>query len=219
MNRRQEWMKACLDRILAAVALVCVTPILLAAALWIYLASPGPLFFCQQRVGRGQKLFRIYKFRTMHVSAASHSLGSVTIRRDPRLIPGGEWLRKSKIDELPQLLNVLNGTMSLVGPRPTVSGDYLRMNCRQQERALVKPGITGLAQISGAAAITWPERIEYDLQYIASYSLLLDLRILASTCLCIVRGQADLNPLEGDEWGGATDARESTDTSTHKQAA
>ena len=219
MNRRQEFLKACLDRSLAIVAIACASPILLAAALWIYLASPGPILFRQQRVGRGQQLFRIYKFRTMHEGASGHALGSVTVRSDPRLIPGGEWLRKSKIDELPQLFNVLQGTMSLVGPRPTVAEDYERMTDRQRDRALVKPGITGLAQISGAASITWPERIVYDLEYIEQYRLALDLKILAQTCVCIARGDADLNPPDGDEWGDDARSAQASDAQTRQRAA
>jgi lipopolysaccharide/colanic/teichoic acid biosynthesis glycosyltransferase len=200
MTSNQRLVKEIIDRSLALLLLAATSPLFLLAAAWIKLFSRGPLLFGQQRVGLNERPFRIYKLRTMHVGSDSHHLGSVTTRRDPRLFFGARFLRKFKIDELPQLINVLNGTMSLVGPRPTVEVDYARMTADQRRRALVKPGLTGLAQINGAAALPWPRRIEFDLEYVDNFRLALDLKIIAATCLLVITGRSDLNPVDGDEW-------------------
>jgi hypothetical protein len=126
---------------------------------------------------------------------------STTVRNDPRLIRGGGWLRKYKIDELPQLLNVLSGDMSLVGPRPTVQEDVGRMTPVQLQRLLVSPGLTGLAQTQGNTTLNWPERIELDLAYVRSLTLAQDLRILADTMWQVITGRADTHPMGDDEWG------------------
>jgi dTDP-4-amino-4,6-dideoxygalactose transaminase/lipopolysaccharide/colanic/teichoic acid biosynthesis glycosyltransferase len=194
-----------MDRLISACLLLVTSPALLLTAIWIKLFSTGPLLFVQDRVGQNESLFRIYKFRTMKVGSGAHSFGSVTTRDDPRLIVGGKFLRKFKIDELPQLINVLNGTMALVGPRPTVEADYARMTSEQRKRAVVKPGLTGLAQINGAAALPWPQRIEFDLEYIHNPSIVLDLSILWRTLFAVVSGAADKNPETCDEWSGAAE--------------
>src|SRR3972149_2586729 len=149
MTRSQMLAKDVLDRLVAFVLLVASLPLLVVAAAWIKFCSRGPLLFVQQRVGLHEQPFAIYKLRTMKVGSEAHVFGCVTTRDDPRLIRGGGLLRKWKIDELPQLLNVLGGAVSLVGPRPTAEADYARMTPRQGRRAAVKPGLTGLAQING----------------------------------------------------------------------
>ena len=157
-------------------------------------------FFVQQRVGMNGRLFRVIKIRTMRdVKAISTS---VTRENDPRITPLGRFWRKTKIDELPQLINVILGQMSLVGPRPTVKEDYQRMDQRQRKRVTVKPGLTGLAQISGNTALSWPERIEYDLKYINEWSIELDLKIIMKTFQLILSGKAETHPSSGDEWEG-----------------
>lgn len=196
-----QWrLKRGLDIVLAALALVLTAPVFAVAAAAIKLSSPGPVFFRQRRIGWGGEPFEILKFRTMHQGAEARGTGSVTIRNDPRVFPAGRVLRLLKIDELPQLINVLQGTMSLVGPRPTVLEDYRRMNAEQQTRCAARPGITGLAQISGNASISWPRRIAYDLEYIRRYSLLKDLIILARTVWLVLTLQADAPPPGTDEW-------------------
>ncbi len=207
MIRTQQFIKETFDRIAAVTLLVVTAPVLAVAAALIKLSSRGPVLFAQERIGLHERPFRILKFRTMHVRSAGQPLDNVTVRDDPRVFPAGTWLRKFKIDELPQLINVLRGDMSLVGPRPTVLDDYRRMTREQRRRAVVKPGITGLAQINGAAAIAWPQRIDYDLRYIDQYSLWLDVTILVRTVILVFTGRADANPIEGDEWGDRNDVQ------------
>lgn len=201
MSPAQRIVKSACDRAAAAVLLLAALPVLALAAGIIKMFSRGPVLFTQERVGLNEQPFRIYKFRTMHVHSPQQS--SVTVRNDPRLFRGARFLRKWKIDELPQLLNVLAGTMSLVGPRPTVRDDYERMTPAQRRRAAVKPGLTGLAQVHGGTALFWPERIALDLKYIDEYSLWLDLKILLRTVLLVAAGRADTHPPGDDEWGAA----------------
>jgi len=200
MTGWQRSIKEASDRIGAVILLAITWPIFLFAAAIIKTFSTGPIFFTQERIGQGGRLFTIYKFRTMRTSASAHRFGNVTVQNDLRLFPGAALLRKYKVDELPQLLNVLNGTMSLVGPRPTVAEDHLRMSPSQQQRSQVKPGLTGLAQIRGGAALPWPQRIEYDLEYIRNYSVWLDLAVMLCTVWLVVTGRADANPAQADEW-------------------
>jgi lipopolysaccharide/colanic/teichoic acid biosynthesis glycosyltransferase len=191
-------MKRLFDIIGALFGLILLAPVFLLAAIIIKRGSRGPVFFTQERIGRGGAAFRLYKFRTMNVGA--ESAGTVSLKQDPRVFAGGNFLRKFKIDELPQLLNVLNGTMSLVGPRPTVRADYERMNAAQKRRTAVTPGLTGLAQVSGNTGLSWPERIKYDLLYVEERNLLLDLGIIAQTAWLIFRDRVETHPPGEDEW-------------------
>ena len=184
----------------ALLALLVLSPTFLFATILIKTCSRGPIFFMQERIGRSGKPFRIFKFRTMHVDTAGTLTGSVSIRNDPRVFWGAGMLRQTKIDEFPQLLNVLNGTMSLVGPRPTVEEDFERMSDEQKRRVEVKPGLTGLAQIRGNTALLWPERIKLDLKYIDNQSLWLDFKILVETVLLVCTFRADTHPQGTDEW-------------------
>ncbi|MEM8679559.1 MAG: sugar transferase [Planctomycetota bacterium] len=193
-------IKTALDRGLALAAVLALFPIFLCAALVIKINSRGPIFFRQERIGRNGNPFQILKFRTMHLDAQTQHTGSVSTRNDPRVIRGGQLLRQSKVDELPQLLNVLGGTMSLVGPRPTVAEDFDRMTPAQRRRTDVLPGLTGLAQIRGNTSLSWPERIEYDLAYIDGYSLWLDFKILAETALRVITLRAATDTPGTDEW-------------------
>jgi lipopolysaccharide/colanic/teichoic acid biosynthesis glycosyltransferase len=158
------------------------------------------VFFVQERIGLDEQPFKVYKLRTMR---ATGDRRSVTLMDDPRVFFMGRLARKLKIDELPQLLNVLNGTMSLVGPRPTVQEDYERMNRRQRSRCRVLPGLTGLAQVRGNTSLTWPQRIEYDLFYVENQSLWLDLKILARTALLVLTFRAETHPQGISEWDQA----------------
>lgn len=159
-------------------------------------------FFKQRRTGKNGEPFNIYKIRSMREVAGNNS--NTTTKNDPRLTKFGNFIRKLKLDETPQFLNVFKGDMSLVGPRPTVREDYDKMDDRQKERFNVRPGITGLAQINGNDSLYWPERIEYDLIYIKNYSFWSDLKILFTTFSLIVRNEAFTYPVSGDEWNKPT---------------
>lgn len=151
-------------------------------ALAIRLTSPGPILFHQERVGRDGVAFRVHKFRTMVP-------GDNPIFPDADLItPVGRVLRRSSLDELPQLLNVARGEMSIVGPRPTLAYQVERYDERQRRRLAVRPGLTGLAQVNGRNSLTWGERIEFDVRYVETQSLLIDCRILARTAASMLSG-------------------------------
>jgi lipopolysaccharide/colanic/teichoic acid biosynthesis glycosyltransferase len=199
-----DFFKRAFDVIVSLLLLAQLWPFLLSVALYIKLRSPGPALFLQDRIGRNGQSFRIWKFRTMHARPAADPPNFVSIRNDPRVFAGAALLRKLKIDELPQLWNVLNGTMSLVGPRPTVHDDYKRMTARQRSRWMVRPGITGLAQIRGGTAPLWPVRIEWDLEYIHTRTFWLDLQILAVTAAKVLTANADTHPAGDDEWASAS---------------
>lgn len=192
--------KNVLDRVGAAVLLVLSLPLWLVAILGIRRHSPGPVFFRQERAGHYGKPFRMWKFRTMHVDAeerrmdleASNEMDGPVfkIRNDPRIFPFGQFLRKFSIDELPQLLNVLRGEMSLVGPRPLPVYEIQRIEKHAQRRRLsVKPGLTCLWQVSGRNGIkNFEEWVALDLKYIDNWSLWLDMKILAKTVPAVMRG-------------------------------
>ena len=173
------------------------------------LISPGPIFFRQERVGWRGRRFHIYKFRTMTVGAdtavhqnhvrqlvASNApMAKLDSRRDARLIPGGRWLRASGLDELPQLINVLRGEMSLIGPRPCLPGEFDHVGPSEAgERSDAVPGLTGLWQVSGKNRTTFQEMIRLDVHYARHVSLLLDLKIIVLTPLVLARQLTDLRP-------------------------
>jgi len=170
-------------------ALILLSPLLLWIALAIKLSSPGPVFFTQYRYGRNNHRFRIYKFRTMHTHLGDASGVSQTVADDPRVTSFGRFLRRTSLDELPQLINVVIGDMSLVGPRPHVPGMQAASTLYENlvpyyfQRHTIKPGITGLAQVSGcrgstASANLAISRVDYDLEYIERWSLWLDIKII-----------------------------------------
>jgi exopolysaccharide biosynthesis polyprenyl glycosylphosphotransferase len=180
------------DRVLSAVALLALSPVMLAAALAIRLESPGPILFRQQRFGFNNRPISVLKFRSMYVNLGDPTGAQRTVRHDPRITRVGRILRRTSIDELPQLINVLRGEMSLVGPRAhpllmTVGGRlYHEAVAGYAARHRVKPGITGLAQINGCrgeiATIEQAQaRIRYDLEYVSRWSLWLDLKIMLLT--------------------------------------
>lgn len=155
----------------------------LVCAVAVKLTSKGPVFYRQERVGLGGRPFRIYKFRTM-VDAPDNPL----FPDQDRITRVGRVLRRLSLDELPQLLNVATGEMSIVGPRPTLAYQVARYDERQRERLTVRPGVTGLAQVRGRNAMPWAERIELDLDYLHTQSLWTDLRILWWTVAAVLRG-------------------------------
>jgi lipopolysaccharide/colanic/teichoic acid biosynthesis glycosyltransferase len=177
-----------LDVVLAAALLVVTAPLLALAALAIRLESRGPVFYRQLRVGRDGRPFELWKLRTMVPGAESMGAGIYVIEGDARITRTGRLLRRFSLDELPNLVNVLRGEMSIVGPRPTVQEQVERYTDRQRRRLEVRPGITGWAQINGRTSLPWPERIELDVWYVEHRSLRLDLRILARTARMLATG-------------------------------
>lgn len=187
-----------LDIALATILLIVIGWFILLCAFYAGIDTKASGFYRQERVGRNGNLFYIFKIRTMRIVGEMSS--NTTIHGDPRVTNFGGYLRKLKIDELPQLLNVLKGEMSFVGPRPTVLIDFTRMNERQRLRVKVRPGITGLAQISGNTSLSWPERIELDLIYAQKPSLKNNIIIMFKTFLLIATNNAHTDPVGEDEW-------------------
>jgi lipopolysaccharide/colanic/teichoic acid biosynthesis glycosyltransferase len=192
-----------LDIVLSAAALVLTAPLLLAAVIAIKLESRGPALYRQRRSGLNGRAFDMLKLRTMVDGAEHIGAGLAVNANDSRITRVGALLRRSSLDELPNLLNVLRGEMSLVGPRPTLPAQVAQYTERQRQRLSVKPGITGWAQINGRASLPWSERIELDLHYVEHRSLLLDLQILARTPALVLRG-GGLYKGETGGWDGGT---------------
>jgi lipopolysaccharide/colanic/teichoic acid biosynthesis glycosyltransferase len=177
------------DVVVAATALVVTSPIMLAALITIRLESPGSPIYRQRRVGRDGAPFEVFKLRTMVTGAEHIGPGLAVSEGDTRITRVGRLLRRTSLDELPNLLNVLRGEMSIVGPRPTVPVQVERYTERQRGRLAVKPGITGWAQIHGRTQLPWAERIELDLWYIEHRSWRLDLTILSRTAAMVLTGR------------------------------
>jgi lipopolysaccharide/colanic/teichoic acid biosynthesis glycosyltransferase len=180
--------KRALDVIVAAVVLAAAAPALGIAAVLIRLETHGHPIYRQRRVGRAGAPFELYKLRTMVSGAETMGPGLALDAGDSRITRLGAILRRTSMDELPNLVNVLRGEMSIVGPRPTVQVQVDRYTERQRERLTVLPGLTGWAQINGRASLPWSERIELDLWYVEHASLALDLRILWRTVRLVVAG-------------------------------
>ena len=181
-------MRRLVDIAFAATALALTAPLLALAVAAIRLESPGRAIYRQRRAGRHGEPFDLFKLRTMVDGAEHLGAGLAVNANDSRITRVGALLRRSSLDELPNLLNVLRGDMSLIGPRPTLPVQVEQYSERQRGRLAVKPGITGWAQVNGRASLPWPERIELDLWYVEHQSLTLDLRILARTLGLVVRG-------------------------------
>jgi len=186
MTYTKAW-KRLLDFVLAMLALVVALPLILIVAAGIKISSPGPVFFRQTRVGLHGVNFDILKLRTMGLNPDRELVQ--TYNNDPEVFPLGRVLRRLKIDELPQILNVLHGDMSLVGPRPCLPQTFEEMPKWARKRSLVRPGLTGLAQINGNVALTWEERWRYDLEYVDSISFLTDIRLIIKTLAVVIFGE------------------------------
>ena len=176
------------DLLAAGAGLLLAAPVLLVAALAIRLETPGSPIYRQRRVGRDGREFDVLKLRTMVQGAEHQGAGLAIEAGDARITKVGALLRRTSIDELPNLVNVVRGEMSVIGPRPTVPSQVARYSERQRGRLAVKPGLTGWAQVNGRASLSWDERIELDLWYIEHRSLRLDARILARTIALVLRG-------------------------------
>lgn len=176
--------KRVLDVVIAMAALVVLLPVIMLGAIAVKLSSPGPILFSHWRLGQHGKPFRLWKLRSMYFQSPDirNPDGSAyTGPNDCRVTPIGRFLRATSLDELPQLLNVLRGDMSLVGPRPDLIDQYVLYSEEERRKLLVKPGLTGLAQISGRNAISWTQRKALDAEYVQQRSLRLDLLILLRT--------------------------------------
>lgn len=198
---RERLIKRLFDILVAGVATILLSPILLAAALAVKLTSAGPILFHQPRIGKDARPFSIYKFRSMRTEASDHRAATLTRRDDDRVTPVGAFLRRTSIDELPQLLNVLRGDMSIVGPRPHAAaakaGDslYWEVDARYWARHCIKPGMTGLAQVRGHRGSTdhhqdLIDRLQSDLEYVSDWSIWRDLRIIVATLGVLVHPKA-----------------------------
>jgi lipopolysaccharide/colanic/teichoic acid biosynthesis glycosyltransferase len=176
------------DVVIAAIALVVLSPVLLVAAVAIRLGSRGPAVYRQLRVGKDGREFDLLKLRTMELGSDPVGVGKVVARDDPRVTAAGRVLRRTSLDEIPNLVNVLRGEMAIVGPRPTIPAQVKNYTPRQHRRHEVRPGLTGWAQVQGRAGIPWEERIELDVEYVDRRSLGFDLRILARTARLLVTG-------------------------------
>ncbi|HWM55916.1 MAG TPA: sugar transferase [Solirubrobacterales bacterium] len=181
-------MPRAFDILIAALALVVLSPLLLIAAIAIKLGSRGPVVYRQLRVGREGREFEMLKLRTMVQGSDPVGVGRIVARDDPRVTAAGRLLRRTSLDEIPNLVNVLRGEMAIVGPRPTIPAQVKDYTPRQKRRHEVRPGITGWAQVQGRAGIPWEERIELDVEYVDRRSAALDLRILAKTTWLLVTG-------------------------------
>src|SRR6188768_8085 len=177
------------DIVIALLALVILSPVLLLAAIAIKLGSCGPVLYRQRRVGLDGEEFEMLKLRTMVVGSDPVGVGTVVTRDDPRVTTAGRVLRRTSLDEIPNLLNVLRGEMAIVGPRPTIPAQVADYTPHQRRRHEVRPGITGWAQVQGRAGIPWEQRIELDVHYVDHRSPLLDARILARTAWLTLTGQ------------------------------
>ena len=198
-SKPAQRVQRALDILVSCLALLLLLPIFTIISLVIKLDSPGSVLFIQRRVGRRGVLFPMYKFRSMvrnaetlraTLEASNERDGPVfKMRRDPRITRVGRVLRKYSLDELPQLVNVLKGEMSLIGPRPALPAEVARYTPRQRRRLTVRPGLTGLWQVSGRSSLSFERSVEFDLYYIQNQSLALNLHILIKTVPAVVAGE------------------------------
>jgi undecaprenyl phosphate N,N'-diacetylbacillosamine 1-phosphate transferase len=182
-----QFGKRFLDLVLAILALIVFSPFLLIIIILIRLDSSGPILFIQKRLGYKAKIFDVYKFRTM--TDRTRDPGGEIYGRDPEVTRLGYWLRRFKLDELPQLLNIARGDLSIVGPRPALPSQLAEYDDLARKRLEVRPGLTGLAQVNGNIHLSWPERWQYDAQYVEQASLLLDLQIILRTVAVVLFGE------------------------------
>ncbi len=189
MRKFQLFIKRAIDLVCAAVLLVVmiVIPLLIVIPIAIKLTSKGPAVFTQERAGKDGKIFKIYKFRTMLIPEESFDENGNQLEPKQRITRVGKFLRKTSLDEITQIFNILNGTMSLVGPRPTLPYQTERYTEEQKRRLEMRPGITGWAQVNGRNDLTWSEKIEYDIEYIEKFSLWFDIKILFRTVAVVLR--------------------------------
>jgi undecaprenyl phosphate N,N'-diacetylbacillosamine 1-phosphate transferase len=196
-RRWQLAVKHAGDRVAAGVLLLLLSPAFAVIGLLVWLEDGRPIFFRQDRVGRYGRRFLIWKFRTMVVEADRLLDKEGRVHGDGRITRAGRFLRLTSLDELPQLINVIRGEMSFIGPRPGLKEHYDRYTAAQKRRYDMRPGVTGLAQVNGRNTLPWSRRIAYDLEYIDQFSLWQDVKILAKTIAIVATGKnvvLDRNP-------------------------
>lgn len=191
MKNIQLFIKRAVDIIVSCVLILLLTviPVLIVIPIVIKLTSRGPAVFTQDRAGKDGKIFKIYKFRTMLIPEESFDKDGRALEPKERITKVGRFLRKTSLDELMQLFNILNGTMSLVGPRPTLPYQIERYTPEQHRRLDMRPGVTGWAQVNGRNDLTWTEKIQFDLEYIDNYSLWFDIKILFKTVAVVFKSE------------------------------
>jgi lipopolysaccharide/colanic/teichoic acid biosynthesis glycosyltransferase len=206
-NPRRNWItilgnatRQLIERLIAALAIVALAPLIAVIAVAVCLTSAGPAFFRQERIGKDGRRFQIFKFRTM-VDGSDRMLKNLLalhgrqgqplfkVPDDPRITPLGRFMRRHSIDELPQLFNVLRGEMAFVGPRPQRPEEVALYSAREKRRLAVLPGITGMWQVNGRSMLPWHRAVELDLQYVEERSLLLDLKIVLRTVVIVFTGR------------------------------
>lgn len=185
----EKYIKRILDFTLSLIALICLSPILLITAILVRAKLGSPIIFKQQRPGKDEKIFTLYKFRTM--TDEKDENGNF-LPDSERLTKFGKILRSTSLDELPELINILKGDMSIVGPRPQLIRDMLFMTDEQRKRHTVRQGLTGLAQVNGRNNITWEEKINYDLEYIKNITFIGDVKIIFKTAIKVFK-KDDIN--------------------------
>lgn len=189
MRNFQLFIKRIFDIILSIMLLLFLIaiPVMIVIPIVIKLTSKGPAIFTQERTGKDGKVFKIYKFRTMRIPEESLDINGNQLEPKQRITKVGAFLRKTSLDELAQIFNIINGTMSFIGPRPTLPYQMERYNERQLKRHNMRPGITGWAQVNGRNNLTWTEKIEYDIEYIENFSLWFDIKIIFKTIFVVFK--------------------------------
>ena len=188
-----------MDIVLSIIGLIILSPILLITSVAIKIDSKGPVIFKQDRIGKDGKVFKIYKFRSMVVGAEKKGSGVYSGKNDSRVTKIGKLIRATSIDELPQLLNILKGEMSFIGPRPVLTyhpWKYEEQTKEQLKRFDVRPGVTGLAQINGRKQVEWNKRIQYDVEYAEKVSFILDFKIFFKTIINVLLMRDNENTTE-----------------------
>lgn len=189
--------KRAFDLAVAIPATIVLAPVMAGLAAWVRIDSPGPAVFRQRRAGAFGRPFTCFKFRSMVDGAEGKGAGLKVTEDDDRITRAGRVLRRLSLDELPQLINVIRGDMSIVGPRPTVPAQIAHYDAVQRRRLLARPGMTGLAQVRGRASIPWSQRIALDVEYVDTWSMGLDLRIIADTVRVVLRGEGQYRGEQG----------------------
>lgn len=185
----EKYIKRMLDFILSLIALICLSPVLLIVSILVRTKLGSPIIFKQQRPGKNEKIFTLYKFRTM---TDEKDENGKLLPDSQRLTKIGKFLRSTSLDELPELINIIKGDMAIVGPRPQLIRDMLFMNNEQRKRHTVRQGLTGLAQVNGRNNISWEEKLNYDLEYIKKITFFTDMKIILKTVLKVFK-KDDIN--------------------------
>lgn len=189
------FLKRLMDIVLSSIALIVFIPLFLIISILIKVDSKGPIFFIQERRTKNGKIFKMYKFRSMCIGAEKLGTGLFNFKHDSRITKVGNFLRKSSLDELPQLFNVIKGDISLVGPRPCVTyelGDFETLNKKYKKRFEMLAGITGLAQVRGRNENSWEEKVQYDNEYIElfkKYGIFIDIKIMFETIIGVFKAK------------------------------